>query len=142
MNINKRLMFETVKKLFFKFFPISVFFYITFTKYFPRSSYIFIKTELFSNETNPINEKIESISRSRLRKKILYDLKFHSTSINWNKKCVIKLILNTEGKIIGYKFCNVFYPNYFTKLQNIKLVNKHKFMKKNRRYFLIILKHN
>jgi hypothetical protein len=37
--------------------------------------------------------------------------------VNWNKNMLTKLLVNREGKIIGYRLYNVFYPNYFTKTQ-------------------------
>lgn len=142
MNINKKLLVEKIKKIFFKFFPISVFFYVTLIKCFPRSSYIFIKTDILKPDIKPVTKKIEVNSKTKIRKKLLLDLKLHKTAINWNKKTVTKLIVNTQGKIIGYKPCNLFYPNYFTKLQSGKLVNKNKISKKTDRIFLIIIRYN
>jgi hypothetical protein len=142
MKINKQQISEQLKKIFFKFFPISVFFYVTLIKYFPRSSYLFIKTDNSYTDIKSIPQKGELYSKTRIRKKLLLDLKLHKVSINWNKKNVTKLILNSEGKIIGYKPCTLFYPNYFTKIQSAKLLDKSKILKKNDRIFLIIMKYN
>lgn len=142
MISKKNLIIEKIKKIYFRLFPISVFFYITLTTYFPRNCYKFVSRETLNNNINPIIEKFETTSKTKLRKKLLTDFKIHSTSINWNKKNVTKLILNHEGKIIGYKFCYIFYPNYFTKIQNSKIISKMNIVKSNGKIFLVIFKNN
>ncbi len=142
MNSNQNLIVEQIKRIFFQFFPISVFFYVTLTTYFPRSSYRLIKTNFLYNDKKLIIKKIEPNSKTRIRKKLLSDLKLHKTTVNWNKKNIIKLILNTEGKIIGYKPYKLLYPNYFTKLQTGKLINKNKVIRKYNRISLIIVNYN
>lgn len=72
--------------------------------------------------TSNFNKKIENKKRSIFRKKISFDLKYHTRIKISNNESTVRLILNNEGKIIGYKPCNVFYPNYFTKTQQKQLI--------------------
>lgn len=142
MNTENKYALENIKKITLKLFPISIFFYVSLTTYFPRNCYKFVKTKTLDNKFHPEITRLENSSKIKLRKKLLTDLKIHSTSINWNKKNATKIIVNLEGKIIGYKFCNIFYPNYFTKIQNNKLLFKRKILKPSIKIFLVIFKNN
>jgi hypothetical protein len=105
MTSEKNSILEKIKKIYFQVLPVSVFFYITLTTYFPRNCYKFVKTETIENNIKPKITKLEKLSKIKLRKKLIIDLKFHDTSLNWSRKNVTKLLLNPEGKIIGYKKC-------------------------------------
>jgi len=74
----------------------------------------FNSTTAKQENTNVLSE---SKNKHKIRKKTLIDLKYHLVKKTMNKENIIQLILNQEGKIIGYKYCAVFYPNYFTKIQ-------------------------
>jgi len=67
--------------------------------------------------------KKETIENIKLRKKVVIDLKYHEIEKNYNKTTVLHIIINQEGRIVGYKPCNIFYPNYFTKNQLKKIIN-------------------
>jgi hypothetical protein len=142
MNSETNFRSGKIKKLCFQFFPISVFFYLTLTTYLPRNCYKFIKAQTLETKIDSIIKKSETLTQIKLRKKLLNDLKIHGISINWNKKNVTKIILNDEGKILGYKFYNIFYPNYFTKTQSNKILSKTKILKPTQKYFLVIIKYN
>lgn len=142
MNSNNKLILDKIEKKLFKIIPICVFFYINFSTYSPRGSYDIIEKKILNNETQTRNQKIESVPKKKLRKKILQDIKLHSKYTSWNKKNVTKIMLNKEGKIIGYKFYNIFYPNYFTKPQTDKINTKIKFSKKSSCLQSIIIKYN
>jgi hypothetical protein len=142
MNSESNFITEKIKKICFQYFPISVFFYITLATYIPRNCYKFVKTESLGDNAKFEIKKFEKLTKIRLRKKLLIDLKAHATSQNWNKKNVTKIILNAEGKIIGYKLYHLFYPNYFTKTQNSKIVSKAKILKPSVRYLLVNFMYN
>lgn len=142
MNIENHFKIQKVKKLCFQLLPISIFFYITLIKYFPRNCYKFVKVENIEKEFTPVVKRCETLNKIKLRKKLLIDLKIHNTSNNWSKKNVTKILLNTEGKIVGYKFYNIFYPNYFTKTQNNKILSKTKILKSDGKHFLVIYTNN
>ena len=98
-------------------FPISFVFYFSLTNIIPRNTYSFLNQKE-TKEFNISNLNSEEPSRKiKIRKKIIQDFQYHKSSMNWNKNMLTKLLVNSEGKIIGYKLYNVFYPNYFTKTQ-------------------------
>ena len=142
MNTEKNYLNDVTNKIFFMFFPVSVFFYIILTHSFPRNSYRVLRTKILEKISHIIARKSETKKKIKLRKKLLKDLKIHSTSINFNKKSVTKVIVNSEGKILGYKFCNLFYPNYFTKTQNYNVIVDSELFEKKPKLFLIIFKYN
>lgn len=91
--------------------------YLALSTIISRNNYIFLKemnTEIM--ETRPLT-MTEPGDKLKIRKKILQDITYHGLDKNWNKKLITKLSINQEGKIIGYKVYQSFYPNYFTKLQ-------------------------
>jgi|SaaInlV_125m_DNA_1040241.scaffolds.fasta_scaffold01652_9 hypothetical protein len=98
-------------------FPLSFIFYFSLTNIIPRNTYSFLNQEETSefNISNLNSE--ETRTKIKVRKKIIQDFQYHRSSVNWNKNMLTKLLVNREGKIIGYKLYNVFYPNYFTKTQ-------------------------
>ena len=98
-------------------FPLSFIFYFSLTNIIPRNTYSFLTQEETSkfNISNLNSE--ETRTKIKVRKKIIQDFQYHRSSVNWNKNMLTKLLVNREGKIIGYKLYNVFYPNYFTKTQ-------------------------
>jgi len=142
MTINNKIIRYDIKQMLFKVTPICVFFYITFSKYFPRGVYNIAESQMRDNIPSLIETEFESLSKNKVRKKILEDLKLHTKYTNWNRKNITKLILNKEGKIIGYKFYTVFYPNYFTKSQTDKITTKNKFPKNKSCLQSIIIKYN
>ena len=98
-------------------FPISFVFYFSLTNIIPRNTYSFLNQKE-TKEFNISNLNSEEPSRKiKVRKKIIQDFQYHESSMNWNKNMLAKLLVNSEGKIIGYKLYNVFYPNNFTKTQ-------------------------
>ena len=142
MNIEKKCLNETTNKIFFIFFPFSIFFYLILTRSLPRNAYPALRTQILEKISHIIHRKSETAKKIKLRKKLLQDLKMHSTSINFNKKSVTKLVVNSEGKILGYKFCSLFYPNYFTKTQNNNIIVDSELFEKKPKLFLIIFKYN
>jgi hypothetical protein len=78
------------------------------------------------------DKKLEDNKKNILRKKTWLDLKYHKRKKNPNPETILQLIINKEGKIVGYKQCNIFYPNYFTRNQDksvIKTSQKFKLQK-------------
>lgn len=142
MNTGKKYLNEVTNKIFFIFFPVSVFFYIILTHSLPRNAYRVLRTKIIQKISHIIARKSETRKKIKLRKKFLKDLKMHSTSVNFNKKSVTKLVVNSEGKILGYKFYNLFYPNYFTKTQNYNVIVDAELFEKKPKLFLIIFKYN
>lgn len=142
MNAEINLTKEITKKIFFRILPIPVFFYTILIKPFPRNGYEFIKNPTINSGINLELNKIENVNKIALRKKIINDLKFHSSSIRGTKKNITKVILNKEGKIMGYKFYNLYYPNYFTTIQSNSAITKTSPFKKSINLFLIIFKYN
>jgi hypothetical protein len=97
--------------------PISLIFYFSLTTIIPRNTYIFLnQTKKSEFNISSLNKK-ESTEKIKVRKKLLQDFRYHKSSITWDEKMLTKLLVNQEGKIIGYKLYNIFYPNYFTKTQ-------------------------
>ncbi len=80
----------------------------------------------------------ESKNKHKIRKKTLIDLKYHLVKKTMNKENIIQLILNQEGKIIGYKCCAVFYPNYFTKIQPQSVLKTNKTVNKTKTNLCLI----
>jgi hypothetical protein len=107
----------TLKKNTVAFFPASILLYYSFTNIIPRNNYTFIKeehTEIMNTMELPEREVQHKM---KLRKKVMQDLIYHKIRLNWNAQTVTKVAVNDEGKIVGYKMCKAFYPNYFTKTQ-------------------------
>lgn len=67
-------------------------------------------------------KKLENNKKNILRKKTWLDLKYHKRKKNSDRETLLQLIINKEGKILGYKPCNIFYPNYFTRNQQESLI--------------------
>jgi hypothetical protein len=77
-------------------------------------------------------KKTENTKKSIFRRKIWIDLKYHKRKQNFNTENTIQVLINKEGKILGYKLCNICYPNYFTRKQPktiIKTSKKFKYKK-------------
>ena len=125
MNAEINLTKEITKKIFFRILPIPV-----------------IKNPTINSGINLELNKSENVNKIALRKKIINDLKFHSSSIRGTKKNITKVILNKEGKIMGYKFYNLYYPNYFTTIQSNSAITETSPFKKSINLFLIIFKYN
>ena len=98
-------------------FHISLFLYLSLTNIISRCNYSFLdeKISIFLKQTKEY--PLETKEKKTFRNKVLQDLKFHKILKNWNTKTITKIILNNEGKIVGYKVYKNFYPNYFTKIQ-------------------------
>lgn len=133
---------EITKKTLLTSFPICVFFYLILSTCFPRGEYPLIKTEIVANKISLIKSKFENSGNLQLRKKLVNDLKMHRSHKNFKKQYITKISVNKDGKIIGYKFCTLFYPNYFTKIQNKNLLMDTKLVKKCRGFFLIVINYN
>lgn len=82
--------------------------------------------------------KLEVKEKSNIRKKTIIDLKYHVMKKNSNKENIIEIILNKEGKILGYKPCAIFYPNYFTTTQPKSLIETSQKFKKNKTNLCLI----
>lgn len=118
-KINRRF-----KETLFSFLQISIFVYFSLTNIIPRYRYNFLP-EKNSNTLNSVNiASLETNEKCSLRSKLFQDLKYHKILNNWNTKTVTKVTLNNEGKIIGYKIYNRFYPSYFTKTQIKNIIRK------------------
>lgn len=63
------------------------------------------------------NLEVETKAQKNNRNKLMVDIKYHDLKKNTNQKPTTQILINQEGKIVGYKFCNIFYPNYFTRQQ-------------------------
>lgn len=115
---------ETLKKMFTKLknniiqiFPIFITFYICLNSLIPRSSYIFLTEKTWDKIKYSENENNEDSFKIKIRRKIIQDFKIHACPKHLDKKTVVKIIIDNEGKIIGYKLYKTFFPNYFTKTQ-------------------------
>lgn len=142
MTLNNKQIRANIEHILFKVVPVYLFFYITFTKYFPRGSYNITESKVLNTIPEAINKQFENLPKYKARKKILQDIKLHTNCNNWSRKSVTKIILNKEGKIVGYKFHTIFYPNYFTKSQTDKINTKNKFSKYTSCLQSIIIKYN
>jgi hypothetical protein len=106
------------------FFPFSIMLYISFTHIIPRTNYAFLK-EKHPQMLNPTTfTTLETRYKLKIRKKIIQDFTKHKIRENRNAHSITKVIINNEGKIIGYKIYKAFYPNYFTKTQIKNMLKK------------------
>nr|ASV47550.1 hypothetical protein CMESOPL_039 [Chroomonas mesostigmatica CCMP1168] len=108
-------------------------FYFTISTTIERNKYA-IDTGKHQIQTVPQKSsafKSEPSNKRNIRKKNLLDLKYHLVKKNSNKENVLQLILNHEGKIIGYKPCSIFHPNYFTKSQPKSIIKTSEIWSKN-----------
>ena len=106
------------------FFPVSILLYLSFTHIMPRNNYNFIAEEQ-TEVLNPAKlPALEIQYKMKLRKKVMQDLTHHEIMSTWNEHTVTKVTVNNEGKIVGYKICKAFYPNYFTKTQIANMFRK------------------
>lgn len=130
----------TMHIYFLKITSLITIFYFSLNTTIERNLYpISIKT-LPSAEFTPKNKNVGSETENgyKIRRKILIDLKYHLVKKNANKENVIHVILNQEGKILGYKSCSIFYPNYFTKIQPQSVLKTNKTFKKNKTNLCLI----
>lgn len=111
-----------LKTLTFSLFPMSLIFYFSLTNIIPRNTYFFLNPKETTAFKLDSLDTIETGEKIKVRKKIVQDFQYHKSSVNWNKNMLTKILVNREGKIIGYKLYNVFYPNYFTKTQIRNLI--------------------
>lgn len=112
----------------FKIAPLLAFIYLSLIQTIERNKYP-LQIESKSPQTYIEKEtylKKETSENSKLRKKVVLDLKYHEIEKNYNKTNVLHITINQEGRIVGYKPCNIFYPNYFTKNQLKQLINMSK----------------
>ena len=98
-------------------FPVAFIFFVSLTNIIPRNTYSFLTQKETSEFSISNLNSEETRTKIKVRKKIIQDFQYHRSSVNWNKNMLTKLLVNREGKIIGYRLYNVFYPNYFTKTQ-------------------------
>lgn len=98
--------------------------YSTLSSTIERNKYPFnVKQSHIKNISNLDNlKKIETTKKTIFRKKIWFDIKFHNERKISTEKSTVEILVNNEGKIIGYKPCKIFYPNYFTKNQQKELI--------------------
>jgi hypothetical protein len=106
-----------LKEKSYPFFPFSIMLYISFTQIIPRTNYAFLKEEHPTMLNQTTFTPLENHYKLKIRKKIIQDLTKHKTRENWNAHPITKVIVNKEGKLVGYKTYKSFYPNYFTKKQ-------------------------
>jgi hypothetical protein len=98
-------------------FPVAFIFYVSLANIIPRNTYSFLTQKETSEFSISNLNSEETRTKIKVRKKIIQDFQYHRSSVNWNKNMLTKLLVNREGKIIGYRLYSVFYPNYFTKTQ-------------------------
>jgi glycopeptide antibiotics resistance protein len=108
---------ETAKKKSVAFLTIPLIIYISFTQIIPRYSCTFL-----SEQNNDVLKPTKFVSiepriNIALRTKFMQDIMYHKVLTDWNTNNVTKIILNTDGKVMGYKIYKAFYPNYFTTTQ-------------------------
>lgn len=103
--------------------------YCTLTTTIERNKYALnLKNQHVQEFTTKKNtsRKTENTKKSIFRKKIWLDLKYHKRKQKFNDENVIQLLINKEGKILGYKSCKIFYPNYFTRNQPKSIIKTSK----------------
>jgi len=98
--------------------------YIALSSTIPRNTYSFLKELTITKEIPPSATSLERLKYKRIRYKLNQDIRYHELHKNWYKKTIAKIVLNEEGKIIGYKMSTLFYPNYFTKTQLRNVIPK------------------
>nr|BDA97821.1 hypothetical protein [Chroomonas collegionis] len=81
--------------------------------------------------------EIETTSQKNYRNKLMMDIKYHDLKKNTNQNPTTQILINQEGKIVGYKFCNIFYPNYFTRQQPRSIIKAGKKFKIKKLHFCI-----
>lgn len=125
MRLTKRGLFD-----FFNLFSIVGFIYFSLSSLITRDSYFFFdskeKVKLVT-ELEPIR-KLECVDKHRIRKKCIADFSHHRISLSSSYKSTTQIILNSEGKIIGYQYYKIFYPTYFTTSQLSNLLKKASFL--------------
>lgn len=125
MKLNKYGLFYL-----FNLFPIVGFFYFSLSAIVTRDSYFFFDAKekvKLTTEVEPIR-KLECLNNQRIRKKCIADFSHHRVSTSSSYKSMAQIILNSEGKIIGYKYYKIFYPTYFTTSQLSNLLKKASFL--------------
>jgi hypothetical protein len=119
-------------------FPFAIVLYISFTQIIPRTNYAFLRekdpekilrmTESRSALTPQLcclkKELLESQYKVTVREKLIQDFTYHKISADWNEHARTKIIVNNNGKFIGYKIDGAFYPNYFTNPEITKMFIK------------------
>lgn len=108
----------------YKILPLASILYLSFISIIPRNTNLFIEKVIIEKEKNKTSLSMENYKQKKLRHKLSQDFKYHEINKNWYKKSLSKVALNKEGKIIGYKIINIFYPNYFTKSQIRNIIKK------------------
>lgn len=115
-------------------------FYFSLNTTIERNKYpITIKT--FSTKVSNRESKSFDIGEKekyKIRKKTIKDLKYHLIKKNSDKEHVIQILVNQEGKIVGYKTCGIFYPNYFTKSQPQSIIKTSTTFNKNKTNLCLI----
>ena len=104
--------------------PIASIIYISLTSIIPRNASSFLKRPILEQQKVTQLLELEKPINKKLRYKLYQDIKYHKLRQNWYKKTITKIAINKEGKIIGYKINNIFYPNYFTKTQIKNIIAK------------------
>lgn len=120
-----------LQTLAFSLFPMGLIFYFSLTNIIPRNTCFFLDKTKQEDLNLRILVTTETGEKVKIRKKIIQDFQYHKSTINWNKTILTKILVNQEGKIIGYKLYNVFYPNYFTKTQIKSLIKSSHKMNQN-----------
>lgn len=102
-----------------------------------RYTYYFLtKNSVIQLDSN--NFILNNNGHIKLQEKLILDLPYHKLNFHLFPKTVIKLSLNDEGKITGYRYYSVFYPNYFTHNQAKRVINKDYLINKKKITFHIV----
>jgi hypothetical protein len=91
MTINNKIIRYDIKQMLFKVTPICVFFYITFSKYFPRGVY-----NIADNEPLATNDLIKLIAESQKKNYHIWNVSKSFIKLLSKLGDILKLPLNTE----------------------------------------------
>lgn len=128
----------TITFYFFSFLSILTLFYIGLQIPIVRyKAYFFEKPEQAHLSPIYFREDLPSIY-NRIHKKLTSDFKYHQVGTTTTLDAIVKVQLNTEGQIVGYKLYTPFYPNYFTTTQAKSILDKDYLSNKNKITFQIV----
>nr|BDA98787.1 hypothetical protein [Chroomonas debatzensis] len=88
-----------------------------------RYTYYFLNKQILI-PVNSIANYTNNKTYTSLQEKLILDLTYHKLEISPFPNTIIKLSISDEGKILGYRYCSVFYPSYFTHNQAKKVIDK------------------
>ena len=115
-------------------------FYFTINTTVERTNYPIKKEETYPSTYKKENSyfRVEITRKQSIRNKTLVDLNYHLVKKYSTEENIVHIILNQDGKILGYKPCAIFYPNYFTKTQPRSIIKTSKQLSKNKTNLCLI----